>query len=157
MMKTKSTTYLVAAYLLFCAHNVHGQELNVISSSGNYTEGTSHSIAWTVGEVVIETASDPSNDVTQGFHQPDLKVLSVQEYSDLDISVYPNPARNQFNVITSEQTNLTIYDIQGKEVRSMDIYSSQTSIDVSDLSRGTYTLVFEANGTIAKRMKIVIL
>jgi hypothetical protein len=142
---------------MFVGNSANSQELNAISSSGNYTEGTSYSIAWTLGEAVIITASSASNVITQGFHQADLKVLSVEEFQYLDIAVYPNPARDNINIITSEQTKLTIFDIQGKIIDIMDIYSSETTIDVSYLSRGTYTLVFETKGALAKRMKIVIL
>ncbi|MBD3637480.1 MAG: T9SS type A sorting domain-containing protein [Crocinitomicaceae bacterium] len=156
MKNIYTLTIAVCSTICVCS-TASAQELNVISGGGNYAESANHSVSWTVGESVIVTATSSSNQITQGFHQPNLAVVSVEEYSDLDISVYPNPARNQFNVEASENTKLTIYDAQGKLVQVMDIFSSQKTVDVSDLSRGTYTLVFEANGAIAKRMKIIIL
>jgi Secretion system C-terminal sorting domain len=156
-MKHLFTIFLVSFCSLFLGNETFAQELNVISAGGNYTEGASFSMSWTIGEAIIFTGSSGNNDVTQGFHQPELRVLGIEEYQELDISVYPNPARENINIVTSEQTKMTIYDIQGKIVETLDIYSSLTSVDVSNLSRGTYTLVFEANGTLAKRMKIVIL
>lgn len=142
---------------MISANELRAQELNAISASGGYSEGAVYSMSFTIGEAVIITGTSGAHHITQGFQQPDLAVLSVEEYQNIDISVYPNPARDVINVSTSENTKLMVYDIQGKVVRTFDIFSSQTTIDVSELSRGTYTLVFEANGSIANRMKIVIL
>lgn len=156
MMKSLFTIILVLTGLMF-TNNTSAQELFVIGSSGGYSEGASHNLSWTMGEVIVTTATAVNHDATQGFHQPDVHVLSVEEYKPLDISVYPNPARDIINIESSENSKLSIYDIQGKFVDTMDITSNTTSIDMSYLSRGTYTLVFEANGGLAKRMKIVIL
>ena len=144
-------------FVLICTTNSFGQELFVISGGGGYAENASYSMSYTVGETVIATATTSSFHITQGFQQPDVAVLSVEEVQKIDISVYPNPARDVLNITTSENTRLSVYDMQGKLVQTLDIFSSQTSIDVSNLSRGTYTLVFEANGTLANRMKIVIM
>lgn len=143
--------------LALCTHNAYSQELHVIGSAGNYTEGTTHSIAWTVGEVIIVTGTDANNDVTQGFHQSNVHVLTVEEIQPLDISVYPNPARDILNIETSEASQMKIFDIQGKLVDTMDIISLTTSIDISYLSRGTYSLIFETKSGLAKRMKIIIM
>ena len=53
-------------------------------------------------------------------------------------------------------TKMSILDMQGKLIDVIDISSVNTKIDVSYLTRGTYMLMFEANGTLAKQMKIVI-
>lgn len=132
-------------------------ELQVIAGSGGYAENGSYSMSYTVGEAVIPTATSASYHLTQGFQQGYLFVLSVDEFeTPIDISVYPNPARDILNISASENTRMSVYDMQGKLVRTLDILSSLTTLDVSELSRGTYTFVFEANGTIAERMKIII-
>ena len=50
-----------------------GQSISrkVISSSGNHYEGTTGSISWSVGEIMISTYSSTNAIVTQGFHQAD--------------------------------------------------------------------------------------
>lgn len=150
---------ILSGLMLFVAigfnSNASAQELNVIASSGNYTEGSTHSIAWTIGEVVTASLIFPDNHVTQGFHQSDLYVLTVDEFQPLVISVYPNPARELINIISDEPARMSIYDMQGKLITTIDVNSSTSELDVSYLSRGTYSLVFEANGTIAKTMKII--
>src|SRR5690606_32931522 len=109
---------------------------------GGYAESALYSMSYTVGEAYIVTATSSGHHLTQGFQQPRLAVSSVTEFQPIDILVYPNPARDMINISTSENTRLSVYDMQGKIVRTLDIYSSQTTLDVSDLSRGTYTLVF---------------
>ena len=138
--------------------NSFAQELRVIGSSGNYTVGSSHSVAWTIGEPITATITSATNHVTQGFHQSDLYVLNVKDYTTaVEINVYPNPARDLINISCSEDLLMTIYDIQGKEIQSANVSTLTSSFDVSHLSRGTYTLVFSADGLLKKRMKVVIL
>lgn len=156
-MKRINTIFLVVLTVSFFCENVRAQELKVVASAGNYAEGAEHNFSWTMGEVVIATLIFPNNQVTQGFHQPNIAVLNIMSYQEMDINVYPNPAKDMINVTTSVDSKLSIYDMQGKLVDSMDIFTTTSSIDVTYLSRGTYTLVFEANGSLAKRMKIVIL
>jgi hypothetical protein len=157
MMKNIFTIFLVILTGTVFNTNAKAQELNVIAGSGTYTETSGGSVAWTLGEVVTATLVYPNHAVTQGFHQSDLIVVGIETYNELDISVYPNPTRDFINITSSENARMTIYDIQGKLIDNMDVTSTTSQIDVSYLSRGTYTLVFEANGALAKKMKIVIL
>ncbi|UKN01760.1 T9SS type A sorting domain-containing protein [Paracrocinitomix mangrovi] len=148
---------ILCSFVIF-GFSANAQQMNVIASSGTYSPGATHTVAWTIGELVIVTATSSGNDITQGFHQDSLWVVGVEEYMpEVDITVYPNPARDIVNISSSEQTKLYIYDAQGKIVATEEINTITTSIDVSHLSRGTYNLAFETKGAIAKRMKIIIL
>lgn len=49
---------------------------DVIGSAGTFATSTGGSMAWTIGEVTIETYSSSVNFFTQGFHQPD-KIIIV--------------------------------------------------------------------------------
>jgi len=76
-MKTKIR--IVATILLFlmpfgwkgqsrlCAQSF---ATDVIGSAGTFAKETGGSMAWTIGEVMIETYSSSYNFFTQGFHQP---------------------------------------------------------------------------------------
>ena len=135
----------------------NAQELFVIAGAGNYSQGALHNVSWTMGEPVTTTMIFPSHHITQGFHQSDLKVIGIVTLEPMNVSVYPNPADDIINITSSENSKLSIFDIQGKLIETVDITSTTAQVDVSYLSRGTYTLVFEASATLAKRMKIVIL
>ncbi|MEX1002007.1 MAG: T9SS type A sorting domain-containing protein [Crocinitomicaceae bacterium] len=149
------STILIAC-LAFC-NTALAQEQRVIGAAGTQTQGSSHSVVWTIGEVIIPTITNASNHLTQGFHQSDIYVLNVHEYSAIEISVYPNPARDIVNISSSENAEMTIYDIQGKKIQTLLVSPITESFNVSHLSRGTYTLVFTIDGSLAKQMKIIIL
>jgi gliding motility-associated-like protein len=59
--------------------NVNAQSFSpeVIGSAGIYAASASGSMAWTIGEVTIDTYSSSGNFFTQGFHQPDKKPEEV--------------------------------------------------------------------------------
>jgi beta-glucanase (GH16 family) len=68
-------------------------------------------------------------------------------------TIYPSPAQNQLNIVSSEDITggiIRIYDVIGKQVMSARAASRQ--VDVSRLAPGVYTLVYTKNGnTITKR------
>ena len=152
MMKKFCTIILV----LFALQSI-AQTQKVIGAAGNYTDAGAYTVAWTIGEPIITTVNGTSNVLTQGFHQGDIYVLSVEKYSELAISVYPNPADDIINILSDYPSKMSIYNAQGKLIQLIDLFETTASVDVSDLSRGTYLLVFEAEGSISKKMKIVIL
>ena len=156
-MKSLYTIFLVVVCSCFAGFSANAQELNVIAGSGGSTTGASHNVVYTIGEAIVITASGASNDVTQGFHQSDIGVVGMVEHPELDVTVYPNPALDDIYVEAQENSTLYIYDVQGKIVDTQNITTLKTSIDVSFLSRGTYTFAFQTNSGLVKRMKIVIL
>ncbi|MCD4683421.1 MAG: hypothetical protein K8R86_09085, partial [Bacteroidales bacterium] len=57
----------------------------VVSSAGDYFEGTNASLSWTLGEIATETYSNGTNILTQGFQQPITVTIAG---IDLDVLVY---------------------------------------------------------------------
>jgi hypothetical protein len=63
-------------------------------------------------------------------------------------SIYPNPAKQQLTISTSESLAgglVRIYDLSGKQV--ITVRPASNHIDVSALAPGVYTLVFTNNKT----------
>jgi len=61
--------------------------------------------------------------------------------TDLDMNVYPNPARNVLNVeMTSaiKLINIKVYDALGKIIKDVDIENLQYQLDLSDYTNGIY-------------------
>ena len=54
-------------FSLFATLSVSAQE--VVSTQGDSYSNASGSIDFTIGEVIIDTGTDGTNDLTQGFHQ----------------------------------------------------------------------------------------
>lgn len=66
-----------------------------------------------------------------------------------ELKIYPNPARDIINIdrIGSSTTVLEIFDLLGQRVLTQNLNTTQTEINVSDLSIGTYMLKFtDENG-----------
>ncbi len=90
------------------------------------------------------------NKIGQIWNQP----LSLEESDLAKVNVYPNPASNRlfFNGIT-EETNLTIYSVLGKEVLSATI-SNDIYLDLN-LLEGMYLLKLSSKGkTLTKKIVI---
>tara|TARA_B100000508_G_scaffold137355_2_gene131763 strand:- start:59565 stop:63446 length:3882 start_codon:yes stop_codon:yes gene_type:complete len=61
------------------------------------------------------------------------------------MNLYPNPTLNTFSIKADKLINASfkIVDAQGKEVLSGKMNGKEQSIDISSLSKGTYSIVFE--------------
>ncbi len=53
---------------------------DVIGSAGTYVTSPYGSMAWTIGEVTIETYAGDENFFTQGFHQPDVRLAEPIDF-----------------------------------------------------------------------------
>ena len=103
-------------------------------------------------------------DTVQGYLNPRIYValnlggaLSINNVVDYSTNIFPNPAKNN---ITIENSNFVInsvelYNIAGQLVKSENINSMKTNINVSDLDKGIYILEIQSNETSIRRKLIV--
>lgn len=145
----------IIAVCLLSGSTAFNQDLELTSASGGYSEGANGSVSWSIGEPIITTSEGFSMDVTQGFHQSNIHVVSVENNEEIGISIYPNPTNNFVNIESEKPLRVSIMDISGRLIRVVDVTDSNKQVDVTDLSRGTYTLIFESAGKIVKTVKIV--
>ena len=82
----------------------------------------------------------------------------VDELSPLSALIYPNPASHHITVdlgnLTGLITTITMYDVSGKRVFETQS-SSSTTIDVSDMTSGMYTLELSTSETVVRRQIVV--
>ena len=126
---------------ILCVLKVSAQE--VLSTQGNSYSNTQGSVEYTIGEVIINTASNGSNDLTQGFHQTNWKFLGMEDLApNLDVSIFPNPTSDLLNIRTKEYKNLfyLLYDSQGNLVSNGELKGEQTVFQVDHLNAGAYFL-----------------
>ncbi len=65
--------------------------------------------------------------------------VGVQEVShNTHMSLYPNPAVNQLQVVLSQNADIVIYNIMGQNVMSVKGNAGVNSINISDLNAGVY-------------------
>ena len=127
--------------------NSLGQE--VVSTQGDSYTNANGSIDFTIGEVVINTVTDGTNDLTQGFHQTNWNFLGVEDFApNYEAIIFPNPTEDVLNIRTSafENVTYTLYDAQGKLVMQDKLSAEQTPIQVSQLAPGNYSITL-SNGT----------
>lgn len=113
----------------------------VISTQGDsYGNGT-NTLDFTIGEQVIETASNGTNDVTQGFHQTNLIITNIEDLGiNFSVNIYPNPTSDALNLSIEKYENLSfqIYDMEGKLLKKSNLISPLTNVNLSDYPKGTY-------------------
>ena len=116
----------------------------VVATQGDSYTNSNGSIDFTIGEVVINTGTDGSNDLTQGFHQTNWNFVSIEDHvPSYEAIIFPNPTSEVLTIRTStfENVTYTLYDARGKLVIQDKLSSLQTPIQVSQLAPGAYSLI----------------
>ena len=134
----------------------------VTASAGEHFSGTNAQLSWTIGETMIETYVNGSNQLTQGFHQTNLMITAVNDLAEsFQVKVFPNPATDVLNIEWSEITdplNLNLFDATGKQLllqKALDQTMPKT-LDLSGYATGNYLLhLSNSDGETLKIFKIL--
>jgi hypothetical protein len=146
----------IVLFSLFAAVSVSAQE--VVSTQGDSYSNASGSIDFTIGEVIINTGTDGTNTLTQGFHQTNWNFVGLEDHlSSYEATIFPNPTLDVLNIRTSsfEGVTYTLYDAQGKLVLQDLLASEQTPIEVSELAPGSYSLTLNNATQNLKTFKLI--
>jgi len=147
----------IVLFLLLTTVTVSAQE--VVATGGDSYSNASGSIDFTIGEVVINTGTDGTNDITQGFHQTNWNFLGVEDFApNYEVIIFPNPTEDMLNIRTStfENVTYTLYDAQGKLVMQDVLSAEETPIQVSQLAPGSYSLTLNNETQNLKTFKLII-
>ena len=107
---------------------------------------------------------DDRTDQTEAFDEPSVTnfgscVLSTNEFSESNFSVYPNPSNGQIslNMTTNlGEGQIQILDINGRVVFAQDnLLEGTININASELATGMYLLQV-SNQTISETTKLII-
>jgi hypothetical protein len=152
----KSHIFFLSSIILLSLSVVHipvyaqAMEKEVMATAGEeYITPSDLLLSWTIGESVIETYSDGSVLIIQGYHQPRIKVTPQQNYpanKDL-VSVFPNPAVDFIKISlkcelenSGSQIKAELRDLLGKVVFEGEIVGNEEMIDIHLLANGAYIL-----------------
>ena len=144
----KNILLLSISAVLFCQLAI-GQSIqpSVLGTSGAHFTNSNAQLSWTAGEVITSTESNGNLQVTQGFHQVDLLITTIEDsfLDRLQIQISPNPTGDKLTVEIMDNDGalrLQLYDITGKLLEHAGIpagkYSSE--INLKMLPAGTYIL-----------------
>ena len=130
----------------------------VVSTQGDSYSNTSANINFTIGEVVINTGTNGTNELTQGFHQTNWNFVGMEDYSPgFEASVFPNPTSEVLNIRTSsfENVRYTLYNAQGKLLIQDILSAEQTPIQVGQLAPGSYSIILNNQTQNLKTFKLI--
>jgi hypothetical protein len=71
--------------------------------------------------------------------------LSVEDYRTQKIQVFPNPAKEELRLTSNKIINkISIIDINGRLLNSLEVSNNEYSLDISKLSKGVYFLQIQS-------------
>ena len=153
-MIIKKAAFLL--FSLFATISVTAQE--IVSTQGDSYTNASGNIDFTIGEVIINTGTDGTNDLTQGFHQTNWNFVGLEDHApSYEAIIFPNPTSEVLNIRTSTFKNVTytLYDAQGKLVLQDKLSAEQTPIQVSQLAPGAYSITLNNEIQNLKTFKLI--
>lgn len=133
----------------------------VISTAGTSFSNSSSILEWTLGEPVTSTLSNSSTILSQGFHQPNLLVTTIDNaVTNYSLTLFPNPTVDfvqlQIQNLANEIILIDLFTIEGKLLQSQQINSSANlQIDMSNYHSGTYLLSLKNNSDKIKSYQII--
>ena len=122
----KKHIFLFATFVVVFAASAQ----EVVSSQGETYSNANGSIDFTVGEVIVNTGTNGTNDLTQGFHQTNWNFLGVEDFApDYQATIFPNLTDDRLNTRTNNFENVT---------HTLSV--GQTPIQESHLAQESYSL-----------------
>ena len=135
---------------------------DVIASSGDYQEGSTASVSWTLGEIVNETLSGSEAVLTQGFQQGSYSITTLVENTELSmqIDVYPVPTYDFINININKIEDYSIcavlFDLNGKKLINKDLQKDEMQLNLETLPSAEYILqIIDDKQMLIKSFKII--
>jgi hypothetical protein len=91
-------------------------------------------------EFVVFVQHDAEKVVTQTMKVDVSSIVGIEELEGQQVSIYPNPATDYVQVLSSGKGDVNIYDITGKLVMTSRINNPTEVLDISKLAKGVYVL-----------------
>ena len=135
---------------------MHSQE--VIGSQGESYANGSGSIDFTIGETIVFTGTDGTNNVTQGFHQTNWNFVGLVNHTpNFNVTVFPNPMDQNLTIQTEDFDGVVyrLYDAQGKVVAESEMETTSSIIVVDSFAPGAYNLVLIKQNQKLKTFKLI--
>jgi hypothetical protein len=152
MVNKRIFSFIFSFISISCFGQIRLQN-QVLATSGKTYSNSIMSMEYTLGEPFTKTLTTTSIVETQGFHQPNLKLITnvgVQELSNFNLNVYPNPFLNQFTIAlpSNETVYITIYDVMGKLIHEQTLADIENVIDLGFLASGNYRIFYKTENQI---------
>ena len=121
----------------------------LVKNSDGFIRGTGSNVVGQIGDGTFVQ----KNTFTYISCYP--SALSNEDFALNGLKVFPNPVNNKLNFsLEKEITTVSVYNLLGQEILSKSLSNNETSIDVSNLSAGTYLVRVTSDNEI-KTLKII--
>ena len=144
-------------FLLLSTSTIYAQE--VVSTQGESYYTGSASMDFTIGEPVINTGSDGTYDITQGFHQTNWNFAGLEDLApEMDATIYPNPTSDVLSISTKqfEGVSYVLTAANGQIVQRDELSDEVTTVNVQDLASGNYSVtLYDRNQNKLKTFKLI--
>lgn len=112
--------------------------------------------------ICFDTTRIAKTNTTKSLLKKALSVESISKTED-DIYIYPNPAKDDIAIYTSKSSplyytnidDIKIYDLQGRNVKILNIKTINDRINVTDLKKGFYFVKINTNNNIHINLKFL--
>jgi hypothetical protein len=131
---------------------------DVVPIQGDSYSNASADINFMIGEAMIKIGTDGTNDLIQGFHQTNWIFAGLEDHSrSYEATIFLNPTSEVLNIRTSTFENVRhiLYDTKGKLILQDKLSSEQTTIQVSQLAKGSYSIVLNNHTRNLKIFKLI--
>lgn len=173
MMKKKIFLSVIGLGLA-CLGMAQSISQSVISSSGTVSQGEHIQLEWTLGEPAIQSIRTSNGLITEGFHQPMLRVEALDEpvnppdmafnpttIEGLQITIAPNPVQSllsiQIESDVDQQGVIYLSDLAGQRLQQLEasFFDESLEWDFSRFPSGMYLLSFYTNaGELLRTFKV---
>ena len=131
--------------MLFVIEKIYFETVGV--STGRYKNVIIRNITDTDNDGVIDFKDKCPTEYGEYEGCPDLQT-SVPETRECEINIYPNPAGSIINIQACDEGELVIFDLMGNPLIKYEINDSNTQIDISKFSQGTYSVILTSKNRV---------
>lgn len=124
----------------------------VIATGGNISQQSNAQISYTIGEPVIQTATDGTTILTQGYQQPHYNITLLPPYQNTlpNITVFPNPTKDHlqltFDIAKETKVIISLFDAVGKQIQKQSYQAlpkNTLNLPMQQVASGKYMLTIE--------------
>lgn len=133
-----------------------------LNAAGGDAAGSGGTVAYSLGQVVYTTHTDPSGSMAQGVqHAYEIFTVGQAEINpDISLTAFPNPTTKGLTLQISrrydQELSYQLIDMQGKLLKEGRARERETHLKMGNLPTGTYlVMVLNKSGQNLKTFKII--
>ena len=146
--------------LMFIVQTILFAQSNTVCSGADVS-GSGGTVSYTIGQIDYTQQQGSSGKISEGVQQPIeiYQTSGLENYENISVSIGPNPTHENIiircNSSLIEDVESQLFDNNGKLLCNIDITDVQTTIDMTSLAMGAYTLQISVSGKPVSSFRIV--